>query len=152
MGKHFGFMFFAPLTSNFSLKSSLLKRPSSPRCYLGVLPGLSLALFQVLCIPFVPLRTPSPHLPLLHVGTSWSRTHSCHAACQYAINPATSIFPWGFLEPSEFLPLSLTAAPGSHLSVSLHSESTKARGLSYSPHGIHGSRSHKKLGGASKCK
>lgn len=35
-----------------------------------------LALLRVLCIPFVSLRSPSPHLLLLHVGASWSRTHT----------------------------------------------------------------------------
>lgn len=54
-----------------------------------------LALLRVLCIPFVSLRSPLPHLLLLHVGASWSRTHSCHATCQYSINPATFGFPWG---------------------------------------------------------
>lgn len=68
-----------------------------------------LVLFQVLCIPFVPLRSPSPHLTLRHVGASWSCTHSRHAACQYAINPATFHFPWG-LGATEFLLQSFTAA------------------------------------------
>lgn len=58
---------------------------------------------------FVSLRSPSPHLTLLHVGASWSCTHSRHAACQYAINPATFHFPWG-LGVTEFLPQSFTAA------------------------------------------
>lgn len=68
-----------------------------------------LALLRVLCIAFVSLRSPSPHLLLLHVGASWSRTHSCHAACQYSINPATFGFPWG-PRAAGFLPHSLTAA------------------------------------------
>lgn len=89
----------------------------------------SLALFQVLCIPFVPLQLPSPHLLLLHEGASWSCTHSCHAACQYAFNPATFHFPWG-LGATEFLLLTFnTLRQGVlfQLSVSLQSESTKAR-------------------------
>lgn len=89
-----------------------------------------LAFFQVLCIPFVSLRSPSPHLPSLHVGASWSCTHSRHTTCQCAINPATFRFPWG-LGATEFLLQSFTAAllegVSSRHSVSLHSEDTKAQ-------------------------
>ena len=45
-----------------------------------------LALFQVLCIPVVPSIT-LPHPTITACGYFLSMcTHSCHAACQYAIN------------------------------------------------------------------
>lgn len=96
-----------------------------------------LALLHVLCIPFVSVRSPSPHLPLLHVGASWSRTHSCHAACQYAINPATFHFLWGFENHC-------CSASGSHRSAPCFftKRQHKVWGLSYSLSSIHVARSH----------
>lgn len=141
--------------SSSSIVCLLLGSSPNPAATMTSLPWLCSSVVHSFCSPPVALATP----PIAACGRFLiMHTHSCHAACQYAINTSHLFTSHEGSRASGFLPQSFSAAPrGSRLSASLFLyivEGNKSHGEAYRIHcaSIHPSRHHEKLRGASKCK
>lgn len=121
--------------SSSSIVCLLLGFLPNPAATMTSLPWLCSSVVHSFCSPPVALATP----PIAACGCFLiMHTHSCHAACQYAINTSHLFSSHEGSRASGFLPQSFSAAPrGSRLSASLFLyivEGNKSHGEAYRIH------------------